>query len=110
MIDFAVANVVENAVEHNDSANPRITIETRPVTENGTEYTELRVADNGPGIPDSETAVLERGYETDLEHMSGLGLWTVHWILSNLEGKIRFEANEPRGSVVVLQLQAAPSE
>jgi len=103
----ALTNVIENAVEHNDKRTPRVEITSTTVFENGTEYVELRVADNGPGIPESEVEVLERGYETELEHTSGLGLWLVNWIVVRSDGSIRFEENEPVGSVVQLRFERA---
>ena len=103
-IEAAIANVVENAAEHNDHQRPRIEVEIdRP----GEGRVEVRIADNGPGIPDSEVTVLERGYETPLEHASGLGLWLVSWIVNESGGDIRFEENDPRGSVVRLRFDEA---
>jgi signal transduction histidine kinase len=107
LLDSAVANVVENAVEHNDKETPRATVESASVSRDGTDYVELRVADNGPGIAEDEVEVLERGYETDLEHTSGLGLWLVRWIVASSGGEVRFEENEPEGSVVCLRLRRA---
>jgi K+-sensing histidine kinase KdpD len=48
--------------------------------------------------------VLQRGRETSLEHASGLGLWLVHWIVTESGGSVSFEEREPRGSVVELTL------
>ncbi|MDB9299848.1 ATP-binding protein [Halorubrum ezzemoulense] len=107
LIDSALANVIENAVEHNDKETPRVRVETEPVSRNGTDYVELRVADNGPGIAESEIEVLKRGYETDLEHTSGLGFWLVSWIVARSGGEVRFEENDPEGSVVCLRLARA---
>ena len=52
-------------------------------------------------------AVLQRGRETSLEHASGLGLWLVHWIVTESGGSVSFEEREPRGSVVELTLPRA---
>jgi signal transduction histidine kinase len=106
-VESAVMNVVENAVEHNDKQTPYVTVESRVVSDGGTEYVELRIADDGPGIAADEIEVLERGYETDLEHTSGLGLWLVSWIVGSAGGEVRFEANEPDGSVVCLRMKRA---
>jgi len=103
MIDSAVWNIVENAIEHSDRETPRVEIGA----EVGSEWVEIRITDDGPGIPDSEVRVLERGHETDLDHGSGLGLWLTNWIVTESGGKIRFEENEPRGSVVTIRLPRA---
>ena len=105
LIDSAIGNVLENAIEHNDAAEPRITIESVVTRQSGARYVEVHLADNGPGIPDDAIAVLERGYETPLEHMHGLGLWIVHWIVRASDGEVRFAENTPRGSIVTIRLK-----
>lgn len=105
-LDEALENVLTNAVVHNDAETPEI---TASVTRNGdrTDTVDIRVADNGPGIPQDEIEPIRTGLETDLVHTSGLGLWVVKWIVEASGGTLRFEENEPRGSVVVLQLPCA---
>jgi signal transduction histidine kinase len=93
--------LVENAVEHNTAAQPRVRIEA---TGGDAELT-IRVVDNGPGIPDHELAPLREEAETDLEHGSGLGLWLVKWGVSRLNGRIEFDRSEPQGTVATLHLQ-----
>lgn len=102
LLDSAVRNVVENAVVHGGEApcvDVTVIVEADAVA--------LRVADDGPGIPSAETAVLKQGLETQLQHASGLGLWLVNWIVESSDGSVAFEENEPSGSVVTLRLQAA---
>lgn len=106
-IESAIGNVVENAVEHNDRETPRVEVS---VSRTEDDRVEVRIADDGPGIPESEVAVLERGYETPLEHASGLGLWLVNWLVTASGGDVRFEENDPRGSVVRLRLDAANAD
>ena len=114
LVDTALWNVIENGVEHSDERPPRVAVEAVAVPDADPERVELRVADNGPGIPADELAVLERGYETPLEHTSGLGLWLVNWIVRESGGAVSFETNDPDGSVVRLRFQrarpTAPSE
>jgi PAS domain S-box-containing protein len=97
----AVAEILVNAIEHNDQGQPRIKI----TVESSEEQVHVSVADNGPGIPDHEQNVVtgERAI-TQLEHASGLGLWLVSWIVRRTNGSIHFEDNEPRGSVVRIEL------
>jgi sensor histidine kinase regulating citrate/malate metabolism len=70
----------------------------------------IRIGDNGPGIPEHELQVLERGHETELRHSSGLGLWFVHWVVDASNGWITFETDDSDGSVVGLHLPAANGE
>jgi signal transduction histidine kinase len=106
MIDVAVENLVENAVEHTVEPTVDLVVELEPV---GEEW-ELTIADNGPGIPETEIRILERGEESQLRHSSGLGLWLVHWIVRESGGSIAFEENDPTGSVVTIRLAAADGE
>ncbi|MFB6236730.1 MAG: sensor histidine kinase [Halopenitus sp.] len=106
LVSSAVRNVVENAVAHCDEPTPRVVVDAETIERDGARFVELHVADNGPGIPDEQVSVLERGFETSLEHGSGLGLWLVHWLVTASDGHVRFEDNEPKGSVVCLQFEA----
>jgi signal transduction histidine kinase len=90
------ANVVENAAEHNPSADATVTVSV----DAGDDTVTVRVADDGPGMNESEFAVIAEGTETPLEHASGLGLWLIHWGTEIAGGTVRFEENEPTGTVV----------
>jgi signal transduction histidine kinase len=71
---------------------------------NGT--AEIRVVDDGPGIPDHEYAVLQEGEETALEHGSGLGLWLVHWLVEKSRGTLAFDATDGEGTTVTITVPA----
>jgi signal transduction histidine kinase len=107
LVESAVLNLLDNAVQHNDENTPRVDV---TISRDGDDRAAVRIADNGPGIPDDEVAVLERGYETPLEHASGLGLWVVNWIVRESGGSISFDERDPRGSVVGLHFESAPSD
>lgn len=103
LLDTAIDNLLNNAIEHNDSPNPEIhlTIE-EPTTPS--DDARIQISDNGPGIPEQEQTVIERGRETPLDHSSGLGLWIVHWIITESGGEITFEENYPKGTIVTIRL------
>jgi signal transduction histidine kinase len=103
MIDVAVENLVENAVEHAVEPTVELTVRLESVDSAWV----LTIADNGPGIPEAEIRILERGEENQLRHSSGLGLWLVHWIVRESGGTITFEENDPTGSIVTIRLTAA---
>jgi PAS domain S-box-containing protein len=109
LIDSAVLNVVDNAIEHNDRIAPQIHVGVESVTVEGIDYVEVSVADDGPGIPESERRVFSEGTETPLSHGSGLGLWLTEWIVSRSNGHIDFEEREPRGTVVRVRLRETAS-
>jgi nitrogen-specific signal transduction histidine kinase len=106
LLDVAVSNLVENAVEHNDAAEPTVRVECA----SDPDCVRVTVADDGPGIPEVERTVLTEGDETPLEHGSGLGLWLVHWIVTASDGDLSFDENDPRGSVVTMRLPRADDE
>jgi len=105
----ALEQLVGNAVEHNDSDPPRVTV--RAGYDADREYPLwLTVADDGPGLPETERRVIEEGSETPLEHGSGLGLWVVRWATLRLGGTVEFDTREPRGTVITLSLPRARRE
>lgn len=97
--EAVLENAVENAVEHNDAPDPTVEV-SATAAEGGVE---LRVVDDGPGIPDHELEVLDAGTETPLKHGSGLGLWLIHWGVESLGGEVSFEERDG-GTVVRLWL------
>lgn len=105
-LEVAIDQLVENAIEHSDRARPTVEIAAVESFEAG--YVDLKVADDGPGIPTEEYELVtgERRL-SQLDHSSGLGLWTVEWIVTNLGGTLEFEANVPRGTVVTVTLPRA---
>lgn len=83
----AVRSALENAAEHADES---VTV---AVDETADGY-EVRVSDDGPGIPDSELASLDAGTETPLQHGTGLGLWQLKWGVTKLGGDLSFETDD----------------
>jgi PAS domain-containing protein/anti-sigma regulatory factor (Ser/Thr protein kinase) len=101
-VDAAIANLVENAVEHHDGDEPRVRVSVAETPS----YVEVEVADDGPGVPEREHDVLREGVETPLEHGSGLGLWLVNWIVTRSSGDLSIEST-PTGSVVRVRFRRA---
>ncbi|QGN07776.1 PAS domain-containing protein [Halorhabdus sp. CBA1104] len=99
-IELVLEELLDNAVTHTDRATPSVTIHVRSTADGG----RIAVADDGPGIPPEERAVLLEGKETPVRHGSGVGLWLVAWTVTRLGGSLSFETREPRGSVVLVDL------
>ena len=110
MIDIAIEHLLENAIEHTDDPDPTVRVTCQPVGGRLSTAAEIRIADTGPGIPPDEVTVLERGYETPLDHTSGLGLWLVNWIVTQSDGEVWFEENTPSGSIVCIQLDTVETD
>jgi PAS domain S-box-containing protein len=94
-------NLLTNAIQHNDADDPRVRVSVR---ERGETVT-VRVADNGPGVPDAmKEAVFGRG-ETGLDSGgTGLGLYLVRRLVEGYGGSVRIEDTQPRGAVFVVGL------
>ncbi|MFB6195331.1 MAG: sensor histidine kinase [Haloplanus sp.] len=92
-------NLLTNAVEHNDSPIPRIDV----TVERDDEAVTVRVADNGPGIPDEERdRLFERGTG---DH--GVGLYLVAALVDGYGGRVELTETGPEGSVFAVTLPRA---
>lgn len=104
---FAVfANLLRNAVQHNDQPTPRATLtaETAPDT------VTVRIADNGPGLPESiRSSLFTPGVKGEESSGSGLGLYLVRTLIDRYDGDIQIEENEPRGTAFIIELNRATS-
>jgi Signal transduction histidine kinase len=96
----AFANLLSNAVEHNDSDCPRV-----EVTVNRTpETVVVRIADDGPGIPESEqSALFDREIRYDDNH--GLGLVLTQTLVDTYNGTLDLTETGPDGTVFSITLQ-----
>lgn len=101
-IELALANLFENACEHNTHPDPRLEV-TVTTPDASPESILISIADNGPGIPDQDRAVITEGQETAVEHGSGLGLWLVYWAVDQSDGELHFRDNKP-GTIVDIEL------
>jgi PAS domain S-box-containing protein len=106
-LEPAIRELLDNAIKHNDSSDPEVAITIERTPTDGGSWVALNVADNGPGIPETERQVLREGEESPLLHGEGLGLWLVNWIISELGGEVNIQDNQPRGSVVTLHVPAS---
>ncbi|MFB6227381.1 MAG: PAS domain S-box protein [Halobacteriales archaeon] len=107
-LSIAIEQVIENGIVHNDEPTPevRVVAETPAADE---EWVELRIADNGPGLPDQERSVIIEGEEiTALEHGSGLGLWVAVWTVEAFGGDVGVLDRESDGTTLVFRLKRAP--
>ncbi|MFB6176992.1 MAG: ATP-binding protein [Halobaculum sp.] len=124
-LDTALWELLENACEHTDpGATIEISVETPDESEQiedgtpphvdderGAADTDstvtVTISDDGPGIPDSEVAVIETGTETQVRHGSGLGLWFASWVVDASGGDIEIDTDD--GTTVTITLPAAES-
>jgi PAS domain S-box-containing protein len=99
----ALSELVENAVRHNDTESPTVSLEV--TAEAG--HVTVEVADDGPGITDMDVNVLTGADdETAIYHGGGLGMWLVYLVLHRSRGSVHYSENDPRGAVVSLVLSS----
>lgn len=104
LLGEVVENLLLNAVEHNDSDDPHVTV----TAEKRGDTVEIRIADDGPGIPEKfRGEVFDPGVTSDDGGSIGFGLYFVKVMAEEYGGSVHFEENEPRGTVAVLVLPAA---
>lgn len=107
MVPEIVENVLLNALEHNDQNSPEITVTTRRVEDS----VRVRIADNGPGVPDDmKEAVFEEQVTSEDSGSIGFGLYFVSMMMDVYGGDVWFEDNDPRGAITVLEFPSASQD
>jgi PAS domain S-box-containing protein len=97
----AMRELVVNAVVHDDSGSPEVTVSVTTTAES----VRIEVADTGPRIPETERELLAGTTErTPVHHASGLGLRLVGLVVTRSGGTVRIEDNDPDGNRVRIDL------
>jgi signal transduction histidine kinase len=104
LLPYALDNLLENAVEHNDSDPPRVRVEVSRDTQSPA-HVRLAIEDNGPGLPRLERSVLKAETETSLTHSTGLGLWLSRWIVRSSGGRLRVGSGRYDGTRIEIELR-----
>lgn len=99
--DMAIEELITNAIVHNNSEAPAVTVTVRSTADT----VSIEVADDGPLIPEMDQAVLlPKRDRTPLYHGSGLGLSLVRVLTSRSNGTISINERSTEGNVIDLQL------
>lgn len=102
MLPEVFHNLLTNAVEHNDTDHPEISVTAEQTGDTVT----IAVADNGPGIPEAGREDLF-SWAAHGEESGGFGLYFVQTMVESYGGEISAGANEPRGTVFTIELPGA---
>ncbi|WP_049902324.1 PAS domain-containing sensor histidine kinase [Halorubrum distributum] len=96
-LDYAIAELIENAIEHAEGpATVEIEV-TAPA-----DRVEIAVRDNAPPIPPGERdPITDRWKMDDLRHTGGMGLWLVYWIADRSGGDLAFDAGADGNEVTI---------
>lgn len=104
-LDYAIAELVANALEHAEST-PAVRV---TVTESD-EVVEISIRDNcSPIPPEQRSAMADRWEMDDLHHPEGMGLWLVYWVADRSGGDLAFDTHDD-GNVVTLTVPNAEYE
>lgn len=100
-------NLLGNAIEYSPSGT---TVRASGAQVDG--FIEMRVSDQGPGIPEEERTLIFERFRRLSNSVGGTGLGlTICKVLVNLhKGYIRAEGNEPNGTSFVVGIPAAQPE
>lgn len=101
MLDSVFRNLLTNAIEHNDKNLPEVTVTAK--TDDTT--VTIRIADNGPGIPDErKQEIFQEGKKGLDSSGTGLGLYLVQTLVSRYGGTVQVADNDPEGVVFEIEL------
>jgi signal transduction histidine kinase len=104
MLSSVFRNVLTNAVQHNDSAEPTVRVSA---TERDARVV-VRVADDGPGVPDDRKAEIFGKGERGLDSQgTGIGLYLVHTLVDRYGGEVWVEDSDLGGAVFCVELRTA---
>ena len=100
LLRYVFENLLRNAVQHNDAAVPHV-----EVTVTTTDHTvTVRIADNGPGIPDHRK---DEVFHPEENGSQGLGLYLADTLVTEYGGNISVEDSALGGAAFVIDLRRA---
>jgi signal transduction histidine kinase len=115
MLSSVFRNLLANAIVHNDTEIPEVAVSATETDD----CVRVRIADNGPGIPDDQKErIFEEGEKGLDSEGTGLGLYLVQTLVDRYGGDVwvedradvsdgRTQTDDPRGSVFVVELVPA---
>ncbi|MDD5272920.1 MAG: ATP-binding protein, partial [Methylovulum sp.] len=101
-------NLLKNALEAIDSQG-LIEIDLHRVQKNGTDFIEIALYDDGPGIKDEQIETIFEPYVTTKAKGTGLGLAIVKKIIEEHGGAIWVDTRRKVGAGFIIQLPAFDS-
>lgn len=93
--------LIENSIVHHHRSTPTVVVRIQPTDH----HYAVSIEDDGPGIPDFELTAITEGFETPLQHTSGLGLWAANWVMARLGGILELSSEKNDGTTVHLTFQ-----
>jgi len=101
MLSSVFENILLNAIYHNDKDVKKIAVSVNVLDS----WVAVKIADNGPGIPDDmKEKVFEEGVKGQTGR-GGLGLFIVKILVEKYGGMVWVEDNKPEGSIFTVMLK-----
>ncbi|WP_255192799.1 PAS domain-containing sensor histidine kinase [Natronobeatus ordinarius] len=104
LLESVFRNLLKNAIQHNDKERAEVAVSATMCAD----HVEVRIADNGPGVPEAQRAEIfgkgEKGIESE---GTGIGLYLVSTLLEGWGGSVWVEDNEPEGAIFTVELPRA---
>ena len=102
-------NIIQNSIKFilkNYKGIGNITIQSSQVVIDGIEYIQIKVTDDGIGIPEENlTRIFERKFSTDEENGTGFGLYFVDSVISqNYGGHVLAESVQGEWTTIFVQI------
>ncbi|MFO7896638.1 MAG: tetratricopeptide repeat protein [Candidatus Cloacimonadales bacterium] len=95
-----LSNLIDNAIRHGKTA--KINFEISQTFS----QTTLKIIDFGQGIaPEIADQIFEKDFHYGATGHTGLGLYIAREIIAENKGELRYEANQPRGSIFEITLK-----
>ncbi len=102
LLNRVFSNILENSVQHSDGSEIHI--------KGGSEGEKVQciIEDDGKGIPDEEKEkIWDRGYTTDEDGGTGLGMFLVKTLVNTYGGSIELEDSDLGGAKFVIKFEKA---
>jgi two-component system sensor kinase len=97
-------NLISNSIRHGNASRVDVTIEEKG------DFCEIRIADNGKGIPDEiKDLIFDEGFSYGDAKGSGLGLYISKRIIEAYNGTINVEDSES-GAVFIIRLKSVKKD
>ena len=100
LLKDAISNIVENSIQHSKATTIKISCKHQK------QKIICIIEDDGKGIPDEKKEeIFNKGYTTDKERGTGLGLYLAKTLIEIYNGEIKVENSELGGTKFTIKLK-----
>jgi len=103
--EIVLRNLISNSIKHHDKESGHVNISCKNITN----YQEVMVEDDGPGIPEKFHDKVMEMFQTlksrDKVEGSGMGLAMIKRVIEHYQGNISIDSDGQRGTKVIIHWQ-----